>query len=54
MAYGNGYGNENEFTTDGQGGIIHTDGQGMSSATSGHPVDNLINLASELAKQDGE
>jgi len=41
-----------EVTTDGRGGFGSVDNSGVTTATGGDPVDNLINLAGQLADQD--
>ena len=42
------------FGNDGRGGFTSVGSDGVTSATGGDPVDNLINLAREFADLDGE
>ena len=43
-----------DVSTDGQGGFANLSGDGVTASTGGDPVDNLINLASQLADQDDQ
>ena len=43
-----------DVSTDGRGGFANMSSEGVTSSTGGDPVDNLIALASELAKQDDQ
>lgn len=51
---GGGKKSQGEVTTDGRGGFGSVDDNGVTTATGGDPVDNLINLAGQLADQDGD
>lgn len=56
MSYIGGNSNKDSGTisTDGKGGFANVNNDGVTSSTGGDPVDNLINLAGQLADQDDQ